>query len=127
MGNSKLSFFDNFSIVSGIPTFQLNPCKKRPGGGECKDNVKLRLPEDIEYERAKAERKLTCCSFSVDGSRLASGHNDGTLTIWSTDNGTELSFCEALNLKTQIADIRFFGGTNHVSPNRTQSILGMKG
>ncbi|GMH43794.1 hypothetical protein BSKO_11728 [Bryopsis sp. KO-2023] len=115
---TKLSFFDDFRIISGVPVLTLDP--DRYGTQSREPSINSTNPWDgaaggiqkiTFYENKNA---ITCCNFSADGSRIASGHNDGSAMIWSTQHGTLLYECQKLHKLSPIADIRFSEDSNDI-------------
>ncbi|GMH43824.1 hypothetical protein BSKO_11758 [Bryopsis sp. KO-2023] len=104
---SSLSFYDDFHVISGIPAFFLDPDRGKPIEEQLSPQESLENRPTLQkitfYENKNA---ITCCNFSVDGSRMASGHDNGTAMMWSTEHGALL--CEKqLHELSPVADIRF--------------------
>lgn len=64
------------------------------------------------FENGKA---ITCCSFSFDDAKLATGHNDGSAMIWSSDHGTVIHRFNEMHKLSPVADIRFVQRSNQVA------------
>ncbi|GMH43823.1 hypothetical protein BSKO_11757 [Bryopsis sp. KO-2023] len=110
--NHKLSFFDDFRIVNGVPVFALNPnkCRKSPS----KPTQDSSSSEGEDAARKTTKNHITCCAISADGSRIVSGHNDGSAMIWSTEHGTLLHEVEQPTKLSVIPDIRFLDCSNDI-------------
>lgn len=114
---SKLSFYDDFHIMSGIPVFVLDPEASIEDDACTSDAVRLDSlrPSSIKISFFENGRAITCCSFSFDDAKLATGHNDGSAMIWSSDHGTVLNKFNEMHKLSPIADIRFIQRSNQVT------------
>jgi len=84
-GVCALTFFDNYSIMNGVPTFQLTPT----GGSS----------------------KFTCFGISSDGSRLAAVSSENLLSLWDVPNRFTLMSTTPLGLRSRAASCL---GTSHI-------------
>eukprot|EP00210_Caulerpa_lentillifera_P008455 g8067.t1 len=81
-GVRTLTFYDNYTIVGGVPTFQLKP--------------------------STTSTRFTCFGVSSDGSRLAAVSQEGVLSLWNvTDNFTLLSTI-LLELQSRLVECLLF-------------------
>lgn len=113
--DAKISFYDDYHIMSGIPVFVLHPVK---ADYQCEVPSKHRNPRNedpkMNISFFNNPDSVTACNFSLDNSRVASGPNDGTARIWSTEHGTVVHIFEEMHKQSPVADIRFFESSNTV-------------
>ncbi|CAD7698159.1 unnamed protein product [Ostreobium quekettii] len=114
--SSKLSFFDEFKIVCGVPVFELTPRREPP----------INSWEPCAHEEASKHgtteegcflttETVTCVAFSDDSSLLVSGHSDGAVRVWDAEHGHLLD-CLANKHQGQVSDVCF-------SPGRADCVL----
>ncbi|GMH36409.1 hypothetical protein BSKO_04277 [Bryopsis sp. KO-2023] len=117
---TKLSFFDEFHVISGVPVFVLDPDKATAPvsagfHNEGNSGLEQRVGRNIKkISFSNNKNAITCCDFSDDGSRVVSGHNDGSAVIWSASHGTKLHESKNLHKLSPIADIQFLGDSNDI-------------
>ncbi|GMH43795.1 hypothetical protein BSKO_11729 [Bryopsis sp. KO-2023] len=114
LNGSNLSLYDDYHLISGVPVFVLNPdeqSNRATGPSESIQEVfrstsssRGSLNQINFYENAQA---ITCCNFSVSCLRIASGHDDGSTMVWSTEHGFLLHECKQMHQLSPVADIRF--------------------
>lgn len=114
--DTKLSFYDDYHVMSGIPVFILDPYKTR--STEKEPSKLVDNPKNLDLTRKISffddPDSVTACNFSLDDSRLASGYNDGSVRIWSTEHGTVLHTFKEMHKLSPVADIRFLQDSNTV-------------
>ncbi|GMH44506.1 hypothetical protein BSKO_12458 [Bryopsis sp. KO-2023] len=98
-------------VRCGVPVFVLDPDKsegiehRKSSGSKPTASRKEIVSKITFYENKNA---ITCCSFSADGSRIASGHDNGSLVVWSADHGTMLHEHKKIHKLSPVADIAFY-------------------
>ncbi|GMH44608.1 hypothetical protein BSKO_12560 [Bryopsis sp. KO-2023] len=112
LGAASLSFFDDFHVVDGVSVFVLDPDRLHPISDRksTMTDSQPQLPSKITFYENK--NAITCCKISADGTRVASGHDNGSVMIWSTEHGTLLNEQKNLHKRSPVADISFLGESN---------------
>lgn len=90
LGVRALTFSDDYSIMNGVPTFQL-----KPSGGSS---------------------KFACFGISSDGSRLAAVSGEGLVSLWDVTNKFTLMCTTSLGLRSRVANCLVFNprNTSHI-------------
>ena len=107
--SAPLSFYDAFHAVNGVPAFLLTP--ERPPS-QLIDENDIRGSADSE-NGLENEEVVTCCAFSHNGYRLASGHSSGRVCLWDVYHG-KLLFCRDDLHDVPICDICFRDKTDDI-------------
>ena len=103
--NSPLSFHDSFKIISGVPVLILDPSRyticnlpPQPAAPVAKSPLAPRRPqrmstpgEVVPVSDTPSGPDVTSMKFNFDGSRLVSGHGDGSLRVWDGRHGKLLA------------------------------------
>lgn len=109
LDGSALSVYDSFWPVNGVPMFELkrDEFERDLESGSDADGV-------LDCEVSERENNLdddawavTVCHFSTNGSRMISGHADGSLRLWDADHG-RLMLCRKKIHKFPVADVAFW-------------------
>lgn len=111
---SVLSFYDPFHTVRGIPAFLLRS-EDTPTSSSQRERASFRLSTEegfLSEALLSHPSLITCCSFSKDGRRLASGHSSGNVTLWDVEHGKLLK-CKELH-DVPICSICFRDETNDI-------------
>lgn len=109
LDGSPLSLFDQFWPISGVPVFELGQEKKISSPAEDRDNpssTPMLSRRSISVPHENDPWAITACKFSFEGSRLVSGHNDGSVRLWDADHG-QLLDCKKNVHKSPVADVAF--------------------
>ena len=108
--SAPLSFYDPFYAVNGVPAFFLTP---EPPPPPLIDENDAKGPADSESTILESGEVVTCCAFSYDGYRLASGHASGRVCLWDVYHGKLLYSRDDLH-DDPICDICFRGKTHDI-------------
>eukprot|EP00210_Caulerpa_lentillifera_P009494 g9054.t1 len=126
LNRTKLSFFDNFTPVNGIPGYLMileksksvtenNNLAPEPGSSNT-------VVQGVENKKTQAApgtpfllnglKQTTTCSFSLDSTRFAISYVSGDVAIWDTDHGTLIK--EKTIDGSQVSAVSFLGDSNTI-------------
>eukprot|EP00210_Caulerpa_lentillifera_P009188 g8760.t1 len=126
LNGCKLSFYDTFRCVRGIPAFLLDETDLEIGSEEKHSSLDIGSGsrqgkrQGNEKSRSKSHqglgstttRSVRECAFSLDSSRLAVCYSNGEVIIWDTDHGTLVK--KITTGENEISAVSFHGGSNSV-------------
>lgn len=113
LDGSPLSLFDQFWPISGVPVFELAEEQKvfspaqspneEKNDSSCAPHIGR---HSISVPPENDSWAVTVCEFSFDGSRLVSGHTDGSVRLWDAEHGQLLDCMKRIH-KSPVADVAF--------------------
>lgn len=87
LDNSPLSFFDEFHAVGGAPVFVLGREESRMNATLLSDSDGICDDLKLEASFGEGDWGISSCRFSLDDTRFATGHMDGSTLVWDADHG----------------------------------------